>query len=259
MRRALFAVLLAFPLYAHEGLHEQIEAVTRAIASEPRNAALYLKRGELHRLHREWKQAGRDYERARMLDRDLYAVELAQGRMLFDSGRAREAVALLQQYVRIAPQDPGGHLALARALMGAGRASAAITSFEKALPPRPDPEVALEYVAALVANQRRDDALRYLDSLEPLVTYQLAAIDLEQRAGHLAAALRRVEAAEANAVRKEEWTERRGDVLMKMGRADEARAAYRAALDALATLPAERRRSRAIAAMERRLRAVSSD
>src|SRR5687767_12069722 len=162
MRRLLIAVLLAFPLYAHEGLHEQIEAVTRAIANEPRNAELYLKRGELHRLHREFRQAQRDYERARKLDRDLYAVDLAQGRMLFDAGRVSEALAPLQRYVQIAPQDANGHLALARALMSAGPTSAAIVSFEKALSPRPDPDIALEYVAALVANQRRADALRYL-------------------------------------------------------------------------------------------------
>lgn len=256
MRRVLLAVLLAFPLYAHQSVHEQIEEATRAIASQPGNAALYLKRGELYRRHRMWKEAARDYDRARTLDRDLYGVELAQGRMLFDSGRARDALVPLQRYVELAPQDPSGHLALARALIDAGRTSAAIVSFENALSPRPDPEDALDYVAALAANQRRDDALRYLDSLEPLVTYQLAAIDLEQSAGHLASALRRVEAAEANAVRKEEWMKRRGDLLMKMGRADEARAAYCAALDALSTLPPERRRSRAIAAMERRLRAL---
>ena len=256
MRRFLLAVLLACPLYAHDALDEQIEAVTRAIANEPRNPMLYLRRGELHRLHRNWKQAEGDYERARTLDRELYAVDLAHGRMLLDSGRVREAIAVLQRYVQIAPQDGGGHLALARASMRAGRTSAAIASFERALSPRPDPEVALEYVDALLAGKRRDDALRYLDSLQPLVTYRLAAIDLELRGGNPASALRRVEAAEAAATRKEEWMERRGDILMKMGCKAEAMAAYRAALDALATLPPERRRTRARMAMEQRLLSI---
>lgn len=258
MRRILLTIVIvaaaALPAYGHGGLHEQIEAVTHAIEREPRNAALYLKRGELHRMHHEWKDAQRDYERARALDGDLYAVDLAHGQMLFDSGRARDAVAMLQRYVRIAPQEPAGHAALGRALMGAGRTAEAIVSFENALPTRPDPELALEYVAALSAAGRREVALRYLDGLEPLVPYQRAAIELEMRAGNLASALRRLEAIEAGAVRKEEWMERRGDLLMKMGRADDARAAYRSALDAIATLPPARRHSRAIAAMERRLR-----
>jgi Flp pilus assembly protein TadD len=254
MRRFLIALLLALPLFAHEGLHEQIEAVTHAIAKDPRNAALYLKRGELHRLHGQWKDAQRDYERARALDPDLYGVELAQGRMLFDSGRATVAVAVLQRYVQLAPQDAEGQLALARALMKAGQASAAIAPFERALSRRHDPEVVLEYVAALIADKRRDDALRYLDNLAPLVTYQLAAIDLELRAGRFEAALRRVEAAEAVAARKEEWMERRGDILAKLGRTDEARTAYQAALDALSSLPPARRRTRAMLALEQRLR-----
>ncbi len=254
MRRFLIALLLALPLYAHETLPEQIATVTRAIAKDPRNAVLYLRRGELYRLHRAWRYAERDYTRARALDPDLYSVELAQGRMLLESGRAIPAIEVLQRYVQIAPHDLSAHVLLARALVKAGRTPAAIASFERALQPRPDPDVALEYAATLVADKRREDALRYLDSLEPLVTYQLAAIDIETRGGDLASALRRVEAAEASAIRKEEWMKRRGDLLMKMGRADEARGAYRAALDALSTLPPQRRRTRAIAAMEQRLR-----
>lgn len=256
MRRLLLAVLLALPLYGDGDLHEQIDAVTLALSREPGNAALYLKRGEFHRMQREWPQALADYDRARSLDPDLYTVDLAQGRMLFDSGRAPEAVAVLQRYLRIAPQDAAGHAALARALVSTGRIADAIVCFERALPSRPEPDFALEYVHTLVSAGRRQDALRYLDGLEPLVVYELAAIDLEMRAGNHAAALRRIEAAEAGAVRKDEWLERRGDLLVKMGRRDEARAAYQSALDAIAKLPPERRRSRAMSAMEQRLRAA---
>jgi predicted Zn-dependent protease len=251
MRRTLLiALLLAAPLHAHEGLHEQIAAVTRAIAREPRNAALHLKRGELHRLHREWDNAARDYDRAQQLDRELHAVDLARGRMLFESGRVRESIAPLQRYTRSVPRDAHGHIALARALRGAGRTSEAIPEFEAALAAHFDPDLALEYAAIL----DRPRALRYLDTLPPLVTLQRAAIDLELGAGNLEGALRRVDAAMASAARKEEWLERRGDILMKLGRAAEARAAYQSALDAIATLPPERRRSRAITAMEQRLR-----
>lgn len=260
MRRALIVCLLVAPLYAHEGIHEQLEAATRAITSEPRNAALYLKRGELYRLHKEWKNAERDYDRARGLEPELHAVELARGRMLFDSGRARDAIAPLQRYVRAIPSDANGHTALARALVAANRTSDAVKEFELALAGQADPDLSLEYAAALNAAGRRDDALRYLDSLPPLVTLQLAAIDLELRAGNAEGALRRVDAAMAGASRKEEWLERRGDLLVKLGRAAEAKAAYQAALDAMSTLPPERRRTRAATAMERRLRgALSSE
>jgi len=255
MRRTLAIVcFLAAPLYGHEGIHEQLEAVSRAITREPRNAALYLKRGELHRLHKEWKDAERDYDRARALEPDLIAVDLARGRMLFDAGRAREAIASLQLYVRAVPHDANGHTALARALMSAGRASDAVKEYELSLPTNADPDLALEYTAALTAAGRRADALRYLDTLPRLVTVELAAIELELAGGNVEGALRRVEAAQERATRKEEWLERRGDLLLKLGRTGEARVAYQAALDALSTLPPERRRTRAAIATERRLR-----
>lgn len=255
MRRALLIFcLFSAPLYAHRGLHEQIEAVTRAIASAPRNAALYLQRGELHRLHEEWKDAERDYDRARALQPDLYGVDLAHGRMLFDSGRVREAIAPLQRYVRTAPHDAHGRISLARALASTGRPAEAVKEFEAALAVQVEPDLALEYARALTAAGRSNDALRYLDKLPRLVTIELAAIELELSAGNVEGALRRVDAAQARAARKEDWLERRGDLLMKLGRAKEARAAYQAALDAISTLPPERRHTRAASALERRLR-----
>ena len=44
---------------AHGQLDEQIAAVTRQIQHDPRNARLYLSRGELHRHHRKWTRPGR--------------------------------------------------------------------------------------------------------------------------------------------------------------------------------------------------------
>lgn len=254
-RALLLSLVLALPVAAHEGVHEQIEEATHAIAQQPRNAALYLKRAELYRIHREFQDAERDYLRARELDPDLYAAELAMGRMLYEAGRPAEALPLLARYARLAPQDRSGHAVRARTLMALGRAGDAIPAFELALAPECDPSLVLEYTHALVAGNRRADALRHLDGLPPLVTYQLAAIDIELAAGNRDGALRRMQKAEACAARKEEWMERRGDLLLKMGRGEEARAAFQAALDAIATLPPERRTTRAIAAMEKRLRA----
>ena len=50
-------------VYAHEGLHEQIAAITAKIKRDPKNASLYLQRGELHRLHRDWGLAAADFSR----------------------------------------------------------------------------------------------------------------------------------------------------------------------------------------------------
>ena len=76
---------LSLPVRAHEGLHEQIAAITAKIKRDPKNASLYLQRGELHRLHHDWARAAADYDRAEHLQPGLQTVDLARGKMLFDS------------------------------------------------------------------------------------------------------------------------------------------------------------------------------
>jgi predicted Zn-dependent protease len=267
MRRptlVVLLVLLALPLAAHEGLHEQIAELTERIAADPGNAALYLRRGELHRLHSELDLAAQDYDQAARLDPTLAGVALGRGMMLFDAGRFADAIPQLRQYIATTPADVRGRIALARTLMKAGRPADAAAEFAAALEQSApsDPDLVLERAGALAAAGKRDEALRFLDTTMaasgPLVTFQLAAIDLEVQAGNIAGALRRIDAAQAAAARKETWLAQRGDVLLQAGRPEEARVAYQAALDAIGRLPEERRRTRAIVQLEERLRAEIS-
>jgi len=57
-------LILAYPrpLRAHADLDEQIAAVTHQIEKDVTNAQLCLKRGELHRVHRDWKSGAVDYD-----------------------------------------------------------------------------------------------------------------------------------------------------------------------------------------------------
>lgn len=260
LRAAVVALLLASPLVAHEGLHEQIAAMTARIAADPQNASLYVKRGELYRLHQEWPLAARDYDAAQQLDPNIHAIDLGRGTMLFESGNAAAAIASLQRYVANEPRDVHGHAALARALRAANEPNDAATQFAIAIEQSPDfnPDLIVEHAAALVAASRRDDALAMLDRtmLErgPLVSLHLAAIDIDVKAKQFDDALRRVDAAAANAERKETWLARRGDILLAAGRTDAARAAYQSSLAVIAALPPERRSTPALRELEQRLR-----
>ena len=59
---AVFAVAMVSCLLAwgHPGIDEQITDLTELIANEPENATLFLRRGELHRIHRNWDKATAD-------------------------------------------------------------------------------------------------------------------------------------------------------------------------------------------------------
>jgi len=252
-------VLLPSLAHAHEGLHEQIAAITAKIKRDPKNASLYLQRGELHRLHRDWRQSAADYDRAERLHPSLKVVELARGKMLFESGKLRRAKLTLDRFLTQQPAHYEGLITRARVLAKLGARSDAARDFSQALAASyaPEPELYLERANVIAGDEQRiNEALRGLDEginkLGPLVTLQLGAIDLELRSKNYDGALSRLDQIAAQSERKEAWLVRRGEILKLAGRDEEARAAFKAALAAIESLPAARRQSRAVTALELR-------
>ena len=211
---------LSLPVQAHEGLHEQIAAITAKIKRDPKNASLYLQRGELHRLHRDWARAAADYDRAEHLQPSLMIVELARGKMFFDSGKLQRAKLTLDRFLFRQPDHYEGLITRARVLAKLGGRMDAAKDFTQALTLStvPEPELYLERANVLAADVRQlGEALRGLDEginkLGPVVTLQLAAIDLELRRKNYDGALVRLDQIAAQSQRKESWLVRRGEIL----------------------------------------------
>jgi predicted Zn-dependent protease len=260
---AICIALLPSFVYAHEGLHEQIAAITAKIKRDPKNASLYLQRGELYRLHHDWSRAAADYDRAERLQPALKIVDLARGKMLFESGRIQRAKFTLDRFLSQQPRHYEGLMTRARVLAKLGERSAAAKDFTQALSVSsvPEPELYLERARVLAGDEQRvTEALRGLDEginkLGPVVTLQLAAIDLELQRNNYDAALTRLDQIAAQSERKEAWLVRRGEILKLAGRDDQARAAFNAALVAIAALPASHRQSRSVTALELRARSA---
>ena len=255
---AICVALLPSFAYAHEGLHEQIAAITAKIKRDPKNASLYLQRGELHRLHRDWARAAADYDRAEHLQPGLQIVDLARGKMLFDSGKLQRAKLKLDHFLTMQPAHYEGLITRARVLAKLGDRVNAAKDFTQALSlsSAPEPELYLERAGV----QHVDEALRGLDEginkLGPLVTLQLAAVDLELRRKNYDGALVRLDQITAQSQRKETWLVRRGEILKLAGCAEEARAAFNAALTAIESLPPAHRQSRSVSALELRARSA---
>jgi len=256
----LLALLSSFA-HAHEGLHEQIEAVTAKIRRDPKNASLYLQRGELHRLHRDWRRATADYDRAARLQPGLTIVDLARGKMLYESHKLQQAKLVLDRFLHEQPHHVEGFITRARVLARMGDRVAAARDFTQALTlaPTPEPELYLERAQVLAEEEHHiEDALRGLDEgihrLGPIVTLQLLAIDLESRRRNYDAALSRLDSIAAQSERKEMWLVRRGEILRNAGRIEEAHATFKAALVAIESLPPDRRQNRSVTALELRAR-----
>ena len=262
----LFAVGFVAPLLAraHGDLHDQIVSVTTQIRQDPRNAMLFLKRGELYRVHGEWDAALADYDQVTQFAPDFAAIDFFRGRMLLEAGRIKPARKNLDRFLEKQPDHAEALIARARARVKLGEGEAAANDFTCAIAriPDPKPDYYLERAQAWVSagDAHVQDALRGLDEgiqkLGPLVALQVRAIDLELLRKNFDGALARLDQIIAQSPRLETWLARKGDILAQAGRAVEAREAFAAALKAIESLPPNHRRTRSMVALENRLRSA---
>ena len=220
---------LTLAVSAHDGLHEQILAVTEQIKKAPRNAALYLKRAELYRLHAEWKLSENDFNKAENLDGKLTVVNLGRGKLWLDAKQFAKAKSALEKFLSREPQSFEGLITMARVCARLRQTNAAVKYFTDsiALAPNDSAEIYLERAAALVAANRPAEALRGLDEglkkFPNLVTLQSMAIELEVKRRNYGAALLRLDKLTASMERKESFLLRRGEILLRAKRGCEAR------------------------------------
>lgn len=258
----VLALLTPLAGYAHGDVHLRIALVTEQIAKDPDNARLFLERGELHREHQDWKAAAADYDRAAQMDPKLAVVDFCRAKMLADSGQWPAARAKLDGCLAGNPQDAQAFVARARVLVKLGERKSAAADFTRGieLSREPQPEFFLERAQALVADGEVNEALRGLDEgvkrLGPIVTFQLAAIDLNVAQKNYAAALARLDTILSQAARKESWLAKRGDIESLMGRAADARQSYEAAQAALGALPLRIQKNQAMLDLKAHLNAA---
>jgi predicted Zn-dependent protease len=189
----LICLVSAPPATAHEALDRQISSLTLRIEADPEDAALWLHRGELHRLRSEWRRALADYRVARGLEPSLDAVDLCLGELWLDRGRARRAARALDRFVARHPGNAFALAARARARAALGKHLAAADDYTSAIsaagPASPLPDYYLERARAQAAAGPPflDAAIRGLEEgaerLGRPVSLLLPLIDLEARAG----------------------------------------------------------------------------
>jgi len=263
-RRAIAALALAVATIAlaHGPLQEQIDAVTAQIEQDPSAARLYLRRGELHRIHEDWDAALADYDRAAALAPADDTIDFLRGRALLEAGSPAPARVALDRYLARHPEHAQALITRARTLAALGQFRAAAADYTRAIErlPRPDPDYYLERARTELAAREITRALAGLDAgmarLGPVPALQMFAIELELKRGRVDAALLRLDKVAAQSPRKETSLARRGEILMQAGRRNEARAAYAAALAAIEALPASPRQTKAIVDLEGRVRSA---
>ena len=241
----------ASPSQAHDSITQQIARLTAELKSDPGNARLFLRRGELRRMNREWRDALADLDRAAALEPTLTRVDLVRAHVLLDASRPADAAAAASRFLLVNIDNPDALTVRARALVRLRRFDAAAADFTRALAREPLPDVYIERARAQSTDGAagQAQALAGLDEalarLGPVVALELEALELETRLGLVDRAVHRIDRLAATASRQETWLARRGAVLARAGRVRDARVSYQAALDAANRLPAWTRQTRA--------------
>ena len=258
---ALLGLAVAADSHAHGDLDDVIAAISRDLAHAP-SAELFLLRARLHLEHHDHANALMDCARARLLGGEPAAVERCLGRVLFVDGQADDALAALDRALIRQPQD-GETLELrAQVLLALARDEEALAGLdrrESCLPP-PQPQFYLDRLALQRAlDQPAAVQLAGLDQgrhrLGALVVLEEASLTCELEHGLEHAALARLKRLAASAARPEPWLLQQGDLLLRLGRLQEAQAAYREALVALDRLPPARRQTSSTTTLALRLQA----
>ncbi|MES2469925.1 MAG: tetratricopeptide repeat protein [Verrucomicrobiota bacterium] len=247
----------------HGDLHDSIQAATLKIQQAPADSTLFLGRAKLYAAHEDPARAYADFDRAEALGADPAAVAPGRAKLHLATGRYAEACRSLDDLLRHDPRQVEALIIRARARAGLHDAAGSAADYTAAIvaSSQPEPEYYLERAEVLsrATPPQTDAAIRGLDEGlarlgKGIVTLQLAALDLETRAGRLEAALTRIDAAAASAPRKELWLSRRGDLLAGAGRPAEARQSYQEALKCLAALPPRVRAARTTSDLEAHVR-----
>jgi len=246
---------------AHDGLAERIAALSAQITQSPSSPSLLVKRAELYRENRQWSEALADLDRAERIDSTIAIVNLVRAHVHLERKNWPAAADAATRFISRQPDHADARVVRARAYVQLGRRQEAAADFTSALAVRPKPDLYIERAKALEGSGRDalGQALRSLDEglarLGPIVTLELEAIDLELRLNRYDAALARLDGITARAPRKDTWLARRGAMLERAGRPEEARAAYRAALDFLSNQSERIQQTRASMTLAAGLRA----
>ena len=249
---------------AHDGLHEQIVAVTKRIRRNPRDPLLYLKRAELYRLHAEWKRSEADFLTVERLDPSLVAVDLGRGKLWLDTKQFSKARGALDRYLLKQPDSFDGLLTMARVLAKLRNLDRSASYFSQAIDrsPADSAEIYFERAQMLAGGGKIDVAIDSLDQgiarLGRIIALQSAAVDLEVKRGRYDLALKRLDEITESMPRKESFLLRRGEILILAGKPCEAFTSLTASKVGFDNLPAARKNLRAVRTQKARLDALLS-
>jgi tetratricopeptide (TPR) repeat protein len=224
-------------------MHERIAALSGELERGP-TSALYIRRGECHRLHGEPALARADAERALAMQAPAAGARTLLAQSLLDLKLPTEATRAADEAIRAGEDNSSSRLVRGRARGASGDAAGAAEDLGIAAAANPpDPQVLQEWIRALESSpsagtdQAMAAVMSSLQRTGPCMSLELEAIRLERVRQAWDQALARVADLTKRYPRPGHWEELHGDILAEAGSGAEARKVYQQGLTALRQLP----------------------
>lgn len=228
---------------AHPGVEQALRYFDQQIEQSPRDQALHIQRGIVYSNDGQYEQARADFMRAAELG-DPVLVSFDLGVLHYRMGDFAAARRYFDAWLQRFPDHAACLEYRARLLRDAGDHDGAIADFRRvfALQPRPNPG---DYISVAEMLESRGDAgvaeaLDLLDQgnakLGVTPQIQRKAVALELRRKQPGRAIERLRALEPMLGESPDWKVEMGELMLAVGRREEAQIYFRQAADQLGGL-----------------------
>ncbi|MBI3867305.1 MAG: tetratricopeptide repeat protein [Verrucomicrobia bacterium] len=246
---------------AEDDLAEGLETLNGLIVAHPDDGALLLRRSRLLVRSGRFDQALADLDHAHRL-RPIPEIDRKKAEVFLNAGWYQAGIEQVSRHLLRFPEDGEAYLVRARTKLRLGEIAQAGEDFGLGLRYTKDPplELYMECASALASEgstrleQALDVVQQGIRKLGLIVTLESAALEIEAQQKRYDDALKRVDAMLEQSARKDGWLAKRGDILVRAGRIEEARAAYQGSLDAIGKLPPAQRNQPATKDLEVQMR-----
>ena len=215
-------------------LQNSIAVLSRSLQQQPAVQG-FLERAHAYRQLGQWQNAEHDFRRVLVLESTNVPAYVGLAQMLEARGHPQEALAVLQRALEVSPDSPFIRFNLANSLCRASCYEEAVGHYQFLIEQRPlEAGVYNNCALALQELRRHDDAERcYRQGLTVLpgdgpLSYNLAR--LLQDNARFSEAVSYYEAAAKHSALKVQACTNLGNLLVDMGRPDQAERCYRSAL-----------------------------
>jgi len=266
----LFLTVLTFfhmGVQAHEELEKQIVTWSKKIEDDPNNAASYLKRGTLYRLHKEYKKSLKDFKRAKKLDASLVVVDFNLAELYLDASDPDNALKAIEAFIKVRAKHASARILKGKILEAKKEYLKAAKSYSAGLKRcvgkiKALPQYYLSLSACYVkaGDKHIPEAIKALDAgiakLGRLSTLQQQAIELELKIKNYEGALKRNALLISWYGKLPVFLIQKAEILNAKGDREAAIKGYREALAAIEAYPPARQKVKAFVALKEKIQAA---